>query len=71
MLPIGSVGIVISKSRKNSDPGKRSNRRPLPVDDLEMTVEPLALGVRSATWAEIRGGQSSPEITDGPASAVA
>ena len=47
MLPIGSVGIVISKSRKNLDPGKRSNRRPLRLDDSEMTVEPLRLGSRT------------------------
>src|SRR6516225_9436007 len=47
MLPIGSVGIVISKSRKNLDPGKRSNRRPLRLDDSEMTVEPLYLGSRT------------------------
>src|SRR6516225_6686100 len=47
MLPIGSVGIVISKSRKNLDPGKRSNRRPLRLDDSEMTVEPLCLGSRN------------------------
>ena len=47
MLPIGSVGIVISKSRKNLDPGKRSNRHPLSVDDSEMTVEPLCLGSRT------------------------
>jgi hypothetical protein len=25
------------------------------------------LGVRSATWAKIRGGQSSPEVTDAKA----
>jgi hypothetical protein len=27
----------------------------------------LPLGVRSATWAKIRGGQSSPEFTDAKA----
>jgi hypothetical protein len=57
MLPIGSVGIVISKSRKNSETRQARQPAPASVDDLEMTVETLSLGCQTSEYCPFRAGR--------------